>query len=81
MRTLRIGISPCPNDTFIFGGLALGLVTVPGVQLQFELRDVQALNLEVRQGEIEVCKVSVAVMAEVWERYVLLRAGGAFGMN
>ncbi|MGE4553277.1 MAG: 1,4-dihydroxy-6-naphthoate synthase [Desulfovibrionaceae bacterium] len=79
MRTLSIGISPCPNDTFIFGGLALGLVEIPGVRLEFTLRDVQALNLAALAGELPVCKVSTAVLAGIWERYGLLRAGGALG--
>ena len=30
MRTLSLGFSPCPNDTFIFHALVHGLVTCPG---------------------------------------------------
>jgi len=37
---LRLGISPCPNDTYIFGALALGLIP-SAPPLAVDLQDVE----------------------------------------
>lgn len=75
---LRIGISPCPNDTFIFHALLHGLVDAP-VRFDPVLADVEVLNGMARRGEADVCKLSVAAAAGVLDEYVLLRSGGAMG--
>ncbi|WP_022660843.1 1,4-dihydroxy-6-naphthoate synthase [Paucidesulfovibrio longus] len=76
---LSIGISPCPNDTFIFGGLALGLIGCEAGDLDFRLGDVEELNNWAAGNGPDVCKVSVAAAAGLLDEYVLLRAGGALG--
>lgn len=78
MQTLSIGISTCPNDTFIYEALATGVQESP-VQLRFEYHDVQTLNEKVRAGELDVAKVSCGVLPEVLGDYALLRSGGAMG--
>lgn len=75
---LSLGYSPCPNDTFIFHGLASGGVKWPG-GLDIMLADVEELNGSARRGELDVVKVSVAAAAGILDDYVLLRAGGAMG--
>lgn len=75
---LTLGYSPCPNDTFIFHGLASGLVKWPG-GLDIILADVEELNSMAAAGRLDVVKVSVAAAAGVLDDYVLLRAGGAMG--
>lgn len=77
-QPLRIGFSPCPNDTFIFHGLATGAVAWPG-GLDVTLADVEQLNGMAADGELDVVKVSVAAAADILDDYVLLRAGGAMG--
>lgn len=77
-KKLTMGYSPCPNDTFIFHGLASGSVPWPG-GLDIALADVEELNARARAGELDVVKVSVAAAAGILEDYVLLRAGGAMG--
>ncbi|QGY40789.1 1,4-dihydroxy-6-naphthoate synthase [Pseudodesulfovibrio cashew] len=77
-RALKMGYSPCPNDTFIFHGLASGLVPWPG-GLDILLADVEELNARAVKGELDVVKVSAAAAAEILDEYVLLRAGGAMG--
>lgn len=76
---LSIGISPCPNDTYIFGGLALGLVDCAAGELEFRLGDVEELNNWAVAGGPDVCKVSVAAAAGLLDEYILLRSGGALG--
>lgn len=76
--TLTLGYSPCPNDTFIFHGLASGAVEWPG-GLDITLADVEDLNGQAAEGKLDVVKVSVAAAADILDEYVLLRAGGAMG--
>lgn len=78
-RVLRMGFSPCPNDTFIFGALAQGLVQVEGLGFDIRLADVEELNREAAAGAFDICKVSAAAYAGLMEDWVLLRAGGAMG--
>ena len=80
MKSLRIGYSPCPNDTFIFHGLASGAVDWPG-GLDVTLADVEHLNGLAEAGELDVVKVSVAAAAGILDDYVLLRAGGGHGLR
>ena len=75
---LKLGYSPCPNDTFIFHGLASGNVNWPG-GLDILLADVEALNTMAAEEALDVVKVSVAAAATILDKYVLLRAGGAMG--
>lgn len=77
-KILRIGISPCPNDTFIFHALLHGLVEAPA-RFDPVLADVEVLNGMAGRGEADVCKLSVAAAAGVLDEYVLLRSGGAMG--
>ena len=41
---LTLGISPCPNDTFIFDALVNGQLDTGGLRLDVVLEDVQTLN-------------------------------------
>jgi len=77
-KKLSLGYSPCPNDTFIFHGLASGVVPWPG-GLDITLADVEELNGMAASGKLDVVKVSAAAAAGILDDYVLLRAGGAMG--
>ena len=73
---LRLGYSPCPNDTFIFHAWVHGLV--PGAPpVEAVLADIDELNAMALRGEPEVTKLSFAALTRVRERYALLHAGGA----
>ena len=41
---LRIGFSPCPNDTFIFDALVHGKIDTGEIQFEPILEDVETLN-------------------------------------
>ena len=79
MRTLTLGFSPCPNDTFIFHALAKGLVGGGLLGFQERLEDVEALNSMAISGRLDVTKVSFGVITQVLKDYCLLRSGGAMG--
>ncbi|MDR2555515.1 MAG: 1,4-dihydroxy-6-naphthoate synthase [Fibromonadaceae bacterium] len=76
--TLLLGISPCPNDTFIYQNLIEGTVKTP-CSVSAEFADVQTLNEKVLDGALDMAKVSAAVFPLVKDRYRLLKSGGAMG--
>ncbi|NDV28315.1 1,4-dihydroxy-6-naphthoate synthase [Desulfovibrio sp. JC010] len=78
-KILKLGYSPCPNDTFIFHALASGAVSIDPFKLDVTLADVEELNSMARSGKMDVCKVSVHAAAHIMDDYILLRAGGAMG--
>ncbi|MFD9377115.1 1,4-dihydroxy-6-naphthoate synthase [Streptomyces sp. NPDC059999] len=75
---LRIAYSPCPNDTFVFDAWAHG--RVPGAPaLDVTFADIDITNGMAERGELDVLKVSHAVLPWVLEEYALLPCGGALG--
>lgn len=75
---LRIAYSPCPNDTFVFDAWAHG--RVPGAPaLDVTFADIDLTNGMAERGELDVLKVSYAVLPWVLEEYALLPCGGALG--
>ncbi|MFF4497419.1 1,4-dihydroxy-6-naphthoate synthase [Streptomyces sp. NPDC001546] len=78
LRTLDIAYSPCPNDTFVFDAWAHGRVPdAPALQVTFA--DIDVTNGMAERGELDVLKVSYAVLPWVLEEYALLPSGGALG--
>jgi 1,4-dihydroxy-6-naphthoate synthase len=78
---LSLGISPCPNDTFIFHGLIHGLAPAdPGFGLsRLVMADVEELNTLAIEGQLDVVKISMAAVAGVANDYWLLGSGAALG--
>ncbi|APY87662.1 1,4-dihydroxy-6-naphthoate synthase [Streptomyces alfalfae] len=82
---LRIAYSPCPNDTFVFDAWAHG--RVPGAPaLDVTFADIDITNGVAERGaaapgssELDVLKVSYAVLPYVLDEYALLPCGGALG--
>jgi 1,4-dihydroxy-6-naphthoate synthase len=80
-RALRIGLSTCPNDTFLFHALLEGLVDTRGLSLEFVLGDVQQLNELLEQDELDAGKASFATALRLADRYGVLRVGSALGFG
>ena len=80
MRTLRLGFSPCPNDTFAFHALAHGLVEAP-FRVEPVLLDIEELNRRAHTGELELTKLSFGAFAGLGDRYRLLESGAALGFG
>ena len=78
-QTLRIGISPCPNDVYIFAGLILGEVGAAELPLTFDYQDVETLNAAAKRGVYDIAKISYAAYAAIQDEYELLDCGGALG--
>jgi 1,4-dihydroxy-6-naphthoate synthase len=76
---LTLGLSPCPNDTFIFDALVNGALDTGGLRFEVVHEDVETLNGWALEGRLDVSKISYGVLPEVTARYAVLSAGGALG--
>ena len=75
---LKLGISTCPNDTYIYEALVHGLENSP-FEWDVHFADVQTLNEMVGRGELDVAKVSAQVYPKIQQNYACLDCGGAIG--
>jgi len=78
---LHLGISTCPNDTFLFHGLLTGEVEVEGHDLSIELLDVQELNERLLAGDFDVAKASYHLALRLAVDLVALPTGSALGFG
>ncbi|VVB85077.1 1,4-dihydroxy-6-naphtoate synthase [uncultured archaeon] len=78
MRTLSLGYSPCPNDTFIFYAVAHKKIR-GDVEFSEILRDVETLNRMALHAELDVTKTSFYAFGYLQENYCLLNSGSALG--
>jgi len=78
---LRLGISTCPNDTFAFHALLTGAVEIPGIELAFELSDIEELNERMNAGRLDVAKVSAFAALQMRARVTPLASGWAMGLG
>lgn len=78
-RTLSLGYSPCPNDTFIFYALVHGKIDTAGIAYKEVLEDVETLNRMAQQARLDITKVSFHAFGHLRDTYCLLRSGGALG--
>ena len=78
MSPLKLGYSPCPNDTFIFYGLVHGKIPEAPVFKEV-LEDIETLNQMAFDQALDVTKISFHALAHLRTHYCLLHAGGALG--
>jgi 1,4-dihydroxy-6-naphthoate synthase len=81
MRTLSLGYSPCPNDTFLFYALVHGKVDTGDLGFREVLVDVETLNQMALRSELDITKISYHAFGYLSEDYCLLRSGSAMGRN
>lgn len=75
---MKLGYSPCPNDTFVFYAWTAGLLPqAPPVEVTFA--DIDVTNTAAEHGRFDVVKVSYAALPWLLGRYTLLPSGGALG--
>lgn len=78
---LTIGISPCPNDTFIFDAIFNHRLKLGDLQFEFHMLDVEQLNRAALEGRFDVTKLSYFAFTQMSDNYQMLRSGGALGHN
>ena len=76
---LKLSISPCPNDTFMFDAMINGRIDCEGLTFDVEYHDIEELNRDVMEARPDVSKISCAVLPAIAEQYRLLDCGAALG--
>lgn len=77
---LRLNISPCPNDTFIFDALLAGRIDTEGLEFDAAFADIEQLNnMALGDEGADVTKLSYAVLPDVTGAYKILNSGSALG--
>jgi 1,4-dihydroxy-6-naphthoate synthase len=80
-KMLQLGISTCPNDTFMFDALVHGRVDTEGLLFDMVMQDVEELNKKAANAVLDVTKMSFHGYAYVADDYQWLDAGSALGKN
>lgn len=78
-QKLTLGLSPCPNDTFIFDALINGKINTRGLSFDYLLEDVETLNQWAYEGRLDFTKISFSALLHLTDNYRLLHSGGALG--
>ena len=78
-RPIRLAISPCPNDTFMFDAIINRRIDLDGLEFEVEYHDIEQLNERVLERVADVSKCSTAILPHIVERYSLLDSGSALG--
>jgi 1,4-dihydroxy-6-naphthoate synthase len=76
---IRIGFSPCPNDTFIFDALLHGKTDTEGLSFEPVIADVEELNRMAFSGELHLTKISTHALLMLTGSYMVLNSGSALG--
>jgi len=74
---LKFGISPCPNDIFIFFGIIEQKINTEGLNFNFVIEDVETLNDLCIKNALDISKISAHAFYHVKQNYDLLSSGGA----
>ena len=81
MKTLSLGISTCPNDTFIFDAMVNGKIDTCNLAFDCHLTDVEELNRNAFNEKVDITKISYHAYAHIADRYILINSGSALGFN
>jgi len=78
-QNISLGISPCPNDTFIFHALLHGLIDGNRFRFLLRMEDVDTLNRMGMDAALDLTKISFHMFGYLRNEYVLLNSGAALG--
>lgn len=76
---LKLNISTCPNDTFMFEAMLHGRIDTEGLVFDLHLADIEQLNGAALSGEPDISKLSYAAVPQISDRYKILNSGSALG--
>lgn len=76
---IRLGFSPCPNDTFIFDALVNHKIDTGDLQFEVFLEDVETLNQWAIEGRLDATKLSFPALFRNVSQYTILSSGSALG--
>ncbi len=76
---LKLGFSPCPNDTFMFDAMVHHKIDTEGLDFEVMMEDVEALNRNAEKGIPDITKISFAAFTQLADSWQLLNGGSALG--
>ena len=76
---LELGISTCPNDTYMFHAIIHHKIDLQGLDFRIRYLDVQELNELTAANELDCSKVSFHAAIRQSDQYGILRSGAALG--
>ncbi len=78
---IKLGFSPCPNDTFIFYAMINKKIDCQGLEFEPFIADVQELNKAATDNILDITKISYHAYCFVANNYIILDSGSALGKN
>lgn len=78
-KRLKLAISPCPNDTFMFDAIVNRRIDLRGLEFDVGYWDIEELNRLALDAENDITKCSTALMPAIVGEYALLDSGSALG--
>ncbi len=78
---LKLGFSPCPNDTFIFDALVNHKIDLGDLDFDVVLEDVETLNQWAAAGKLDITKLSFPALFNNSAQYLMLQPGAALGLG
>jgi len=79
---IKLAISPCPNDTYIFGAWINNLIGNPKeLETSCDYMDIQELNEQALTGVYDVIKFSAAILPKIIDHYWISETGAAAGFD
>ena len=79
INRLRLSISPCPNDTFMFDAIINKRIELDGLDFDVEYWDIEQLNEQALRRRADITKCSTAILPAIVKHYRLLDSGSALG--
>ena len=76
---IKLSISPCPNDTFMFDAIINRRIDLKGFDIEVEYHDIEVLNNHAMERHADITKCSTALLPAIDKRYRLLDSGAALG--
>jgi 1,4-dihydroxy-6-naphthoate synthase len=80
-QRFTIGLSPCPNDCFIFDAMLHGKIDTEELTFNPIIEDVEALNKKALKTKLDITKLSFFTFSQVQKNYSLLDSGSALGFG
>lgn len=78
---LTLGLSSCPNDTFIFDALIHHKIDTEDLEFDAVFGDIEHLNRWALEGKLDITKLSYNAFMYCTNEYILLDSGSALGRN
>lgn len=78
---LTLGISPCPNDLFMFDALINQKIDTENIEFIIQIADIEQLNRQALENTHDITKISFSAFSKIQLNYKLLKSGCALGKN